>query len=440
MEIRKVCITEDEKLIKAVFDGNDIEKENITVVDSYMGSGKTSWAAERMKGEGQYIYVAAYLEECQRMMDLIDGAKHFKEPNNKNKYGSKKHDLYNLILKGENIITTHSLFRNCAKDILDHIKSQNYTLILDEVMDVLEIKQISKSDYDMLIRTKSISIDKDGKVIWLNDNYAGSFDWVKEYSLAGQLYKHSSQDTDKAAFFVWQFPVEIFKYFKEVYILTYLFDGQIQKYYFDMHNIKYVYKQVECVEGEYKLGEYNKFTQYKQLMKFRDLINIYEGNLNDIGEDKYSFSVSFFERQKNKETVAQLKRNTENYMQHVVKGNSSLNMWTTFGDSKNKLKGRGYTKGFVAVNARSTNQYSHKRNLAYLANRFLPTYEYSYFKNLGFEIDQDLWALSELVQWIWRSAIRNGEPINIYIPSSRMRNLLIDWLDCKSKDTDSLVA
>jgi hypothetical protein len=33
-----------------------------------------------------------------------------------------------------------------------------------------------------------------------------------------------------------------------------------------------------------------------------------------------------------------------------------------------------------------------------------------------------------MIQWIWRSRIRKGENINIYIPSMRMRNLLNAWM------------
>lgn len=36
---------------------------------------------------------------------------------------------------------------------------------------------------------------------------------------------------------LWEFPIDIFRYFKEVYILTYLFDGQIQKYFFDFYDV-----------------------------------------------------------------------------------------------------------------------------------------------------------------------------------------------------------
>lgn len=33
-----------------------------------------------------------------------------------------------------------------------------------------------------------------------------------------------------------------------------------------------------------------------------------------------------------------------------------------------------------------------------------------------------------MVQFIWRSAIRNGEMIYLFIPAARMYNILMDWL------------
>jgi hypothetical protein len=44
-------------------------------------------------------------------------------------------------------------------------------------------------------------------------------------------------------------------------------------------------------------------------------------------------------------------------------------------------------------------------------------------------INEDEWALSELIQWLFRSAIRQKEEIELYIPSERMRKLLIEWLN-----------
>ena len=41
-----------------------------------------------------------------------------------------------------------------------------------------------------------------------------------------------------------------------------------------------------------------------------------------------------------------------------------------------------------------------------------------------------------MVQWIWRSAIRDGDEIYIYIPSKRMRTLLINWMESLSDDEE----
>ncbi|MEA1973836.1 MAG: hypothetical protein U9N34_11170, partial [Candidatus Cloacimonadota bacterium] len=52
-----------------------------------------------------------------------------------------------------------------------------------------------------------------------------------------------------------------------------------------------------------------------------------------------------------------------------------------------------------------------------------------YFGHHDIKVDQDDYALSEMLQWIFRSGVRNGEVITIYIPSRRMRNLLEEWLE-----------
>ena len=53
----------------------------------------------------------------------------------------------------------------------------------------------------------------------------------------------------------------------------------------------------------------------------------------------------------------------------------------------------------------------------------------SFFAKQGVTINPEHFALSEMLQWVWRSAIRDDKPINLYIPSRRMRELLIDWIN-----------
>jgi hypothetical protein len=47
----------------------------------------------------------------------------------------------------------------------------------------------------------------------------------------------------------------------------------------------------------------------------------------------------------------------------------------------------------------------------------------------GCDIDEDVYALSVMLQWIWRSAIRDGKDITLYLPSVRMRELLVSWIN-----------
>ena len=49
----------------------------------------------------------------------------------------------------------------------------------------------------------------------------------------------------------------------------------------------------------------------------------------------------------------------------------------------------------------------------------------------GIKFNQDHYALNILIQWLFRSAIRQKTPkeIDVYIPSERMRELLINWLN-----------
>ena len=52
---------------------------------------------------------------------------------------------------------------------------------------------------------------------------------------------------------------------------------------------------------------------------------------------------------------------------------------------------------------------------------------YNFQKN-GIKLNARLFALSELIQWVWRSQIRDGKPIKLYLPSKRMRQLFQSWM------------
>lgn len=73
--------------------------------------------------------------------------------------------------------------------------------------------------------------------------------------------------------------------------------------------------------------------------------------------------------------------------------------------------------------------YSDRKHLAYLLNVYENPEVIKWFAGYGIKVDQEAFALSQLLQWIWRSAIRNGEPVKLYLPSARMRRILREWLE-----------
>ncbi|MBG9768209.1 hypothetical protein [Bacillus vallismortis] len=403
--------------------------EKVKVIDSIMGSGKTTAAIDMMNNSGtdeNFIFITPYLDEVDRIKKSIS-SKQIYEPKVKKKGDKTQYkfeSFHELLSQNKNIVATHNLFKNANDETKELILSGNYTLILDEVMEVVEQLRVKKHDLTTLFESKLIYVE-DGFVKWNEEkkDYETRYDDIRDMALNNNLMYF------KDNILIWNFPADIFKLFKEVYILTYMFDAQIQRYYYDINNIKYQRYVSEFIDGQYRFTKHN--TEFESILKaqLRNKIKIYEGNLNTVGQLDYSLSSNWY-KNKSPYTIKKVKNNVFNYFNNIVKSSSDEAMWTTYSEHKNKVKGNGYTKGFVSCNARATNDFKHKKHLVYTINRYVNTVLYNYFKEkYQITIDQDAFALSELVQWIWRSAIRDGEEITLYIPSLRMRELLIEWLN-----------
>ena len=199
------------------------------------------------------------------------------------------------------------------------------------------------------------------------------------------------------------------------------------KYYFDLYKIPYETLSIEKIsDGEYQLTDFCK----PDKEKYRRLINIYRGlDLNDNFTQKTTnLSANWFKSPYNNSSINKIKNNLYNFIRHKTNAKSNDIMWTTFKDAKAKLKGNGYTKGFVEVNCRARNNFRDRHVLMYVANRYVNPEIVKFFEARSITINQDAYALSEMLQWIWRSAITDGEKISLFIQSNRMRNLLLKWL------------
>lgn len=113
-------------------------------------------------------------------------------------------------------------------------------------------------------------------------------------------------------------------------------------------------------------------------------------------------------------------------------------MCGTFKNHWGKIRSKGYWNSNVVFSKKSSNDFRDRIVLAYPVNLFSSGYIVKFYYDHGECFDNDRYALSIMLQWIWRSAIRDGKPITIYIPSKRMRTLLIDWINETSKGGETV--
>lgn len=411
----------------------------IYILDAVMGTGKTTAAINYMNEhpDQKFIYITPFLEEVSRVRKKCRG---FCEPDDE-KFGTKLNALKYLMGNGVNIVSTHAMFHNFDKEVIDLCYQQDYTLILDEVADV--VAKYEGTDYKLNQKDKEILLteftevdDKTGILHWREDQKdytGGKYDDEKILCEQGCLACYNG------TVMLWLFPIDVFKVFSRIFILTYLFDSQLQRCYFDYYNLEYNYIGIKgdslssCVIDI----ETSEIDTIKKL-NYSLLINVLENDkLNRIGDLDTALSKNWYIRNKNNSLMKTLKNNVINFFIHICSkshNKSKDNLWTTFKDYKYLLSGNGYAKGFESCNCRATNKHRNRSNIAYLVNRYIDPNIVQFFVGHNIRVDEDGYALSEMLQFIWRSAIRDGNQVNIYIPSSRMRKLLCNWIIDNSKE------
>ena len=391
-----------------------------------MGVGKTSAAIHLMNSnpDHRFIFITPFLDEIKRIKAACQSLK-FTEPSF-NKKHNKFTNFKELIEQGRNIASTHALFQKCDSYVESLIRDQGYTLILDEVCDVIDVLDIKPSDLRLYLRNKNVTVGHDGKAYWNDDDYARD---GKDYDCV-QAIKSGHVVMENGKLLIWQFPYTVFDVFDETYILTYKFDAQIQKYYFDMCGLHYEYI------GARKSGDHYEFCSTDEMVPLSlDLshkIQILEDDsVNAIGDELNALSLSWFERMdlvSGKPKIKELKQNAENVVRHKWNAKSDSLLWSTHMSYREKIAGKGYSRGFLSFNYRATNAYRNKTHLMYLINVYLVVDIKNFFLSNGIVMDDDGYATSIMIQWIWRSAIRDGNDIWLYLPSKRMRHLLNKWI------------
>lgn len=399
----------------------------IHIVDQIMGSGKTQAAINYINNNNnKYIYITPYLTEVDRIQEQCS----FQSPVKYTSNTPKIIDFKRLLNQGKSIVTTHALFSYFDDEIIDLCYSQGYVLFLDEVADVVEPYNMTQADLNTML-DRYVDIQDNGLLKWRDESVN-----TEKYAVERRLCNMQCLAVYSGCALIWNFPIKIFKAFRESYILTYMFDAQIQKYYYDFYGLEYDYMHVEGDSlSTYSFANGPAVNEHSSL---KDLVMILDDKkLNSIGDMDTALSKTWYVRNQNNILIKHLKDNVYTFFNNrkvlyddgrYTQSSAAYNIWTTFTDFKKQLQGKGYTKGFIPLNMRATNEYRDRTVVAYLVNRYFNPVVKNFFSSNNIEVDEERFALSEMLQFIWRSGIRDGKKITLYVPSLRMRTLLTKWL------------
>ena len=261
---------------------------------------------------------------------------------------------------------------------------------------------------------------------WNDEKYNGRFNDIKKLCELEALGVYKNK-------LIWMQPIRSFTCFKDIFVLTYKFEGQLLKYYFDINKIEYKY----CIAE--KMGEAFQFREVDKPQKSsidKSLINICDDEkLNKIGEKENNKNNSVdgtlskkWYQEASETELQDVKNHLYNYLRRKISAKSKEIIWTCFEDYESVLKKYGFAKSFIPCNTNATNKYKDCSTVAYMINFFANPNIVNFFSQYEIKVAGDKYSLSMLLQFIWRSRIRENKPINLYVPSKRMRELLIDWL------------
>lgn len=411
------------------------------VIDSLMGSGKTSAVLEhlfvdriggRMFSDKRVIIVTPYLSEIPRFTEpehkssLIH--RFFVTPEAKSEEG-KLGNLKEQLKKGMNVVITHALFQMFDNEIKSLISENEYSLIVDEVPDVITSYPMKQDDLQDLFAVGRITVDEKGFMHW-NGKYDGAYNSLMNDCNVGRVIYNKKL---KSLYRI--YPFDTFLSFQRVYILTYMFEAQLIYYYFQYYGFKYEkYFPIDMPMFGKSQMEIMRWSLAPELIPKKDfsgLIHICENEkMNEIGKTEHALSSAWYTNHSTRsQEILTLKKNMHNFFQNICKAKSSECIWTVVQRFQSKLTGSGYAKGFLPINARATNEFRDRTAVAYMMNRYINPFVTGFFESAGIKVDQDAYALSEMIQFIFRSAVRDDKEINLYVPSKRMRNLLKKWIE-----------
>lgn len=440
--------------------------KQIEVLESLMGNGKTYATLRYIEqqvlddSKNHWIYCTEYLDEIQiRTTDERSLCKElWRTPNDTD----KTEKLIELLLepKVQLIAITHALLLIASRNsyINQLIKAKGYNLFLDETIEL--ITPYNKCKYgDFLIWHSEnwfSMVDPLGKVVWTYDDKTSnglstSFDQLATDSKKGTVHAHIRGSSVSLVNIEDEI---IFNQFNRVILATYQLEYSLFDAYLRIKNIKKIKSSIECSKNNTKetiRGNITHYTKHYDKFKNKKLSSTWWnesgkgcasveditlvsntirniGNANGCKGKPHLLGFTVPAERVTKSTKARVV-NPKGYPTEVcfmvessetdTEGNPKL--------IKSSTKDKAIST-YIPCNARASEDYKQKVVMVHAYNRFPLVSITDYLTAKGIPYSHEVFALNELLQWLWRSAIRDNKPITVSILSDRMRDLFENWL------------
>jgi len=298
---------------------------------------------------------------------------------------------------------------------------------------VIESVGIKAKTIENLKKLKYIIIDPDTNLVtWDYEESGYVYDGEKEHQAVISKAQSGSLYCFDDKFFVYELPHRLFRIGKKYTIMTYLFHGNFMEAYFNSHSIQYSIKQIDSERARMIKA------QARELITFVPITNKMKGIWDKFNRSK-PLSKKFITDRMTPKDRKSFRNGIRNIIYRREKHNPEKVMITSFKDfmdkecrkkSKINIMPRSMDECFVPMNARGSNQWGKRDFVIHMADIYPEPALNKYLKKRSNgSFNPDIYALSMLIQYVYRSAIRNNEPIKLMICSDRMEKLFRDWLD-----------
>jgi hypothetical protein len=396
----------------------------IEVLDALPGSGKTTAIFNYMSSRQSkpWMYLSPMKDEInnrvQKEADNVDML--FSIASSED--GQLAPQILEFLKQGKNIACTHALTLHFKKEHIYWLKTQEYQVVCDEELNLIDSFKISKQDIDFLYSEKMLMKDSDnlGRMHFLKTSMSDEARYgdIKRLCDRGCLYGEKNSNT----MLVTYLSPDIILNSSRFILLTYNFGGSIMDAFLSLHKISYKPLKIPLYrdnqQKKYEISSLLDFIEPPSVKKILDK------------QTKFSLSSSWWDSDTKRKDInpSDIKRLLTSLpvSQRVPRSNV---FYTLPVQHFNKVKSRNTSiDNLIACNCRATNLYSHKTYAIHAFNIFSNLTVKSYLNGYGYDINEDSYALNQSIQWLFRGCIRNSLPMKVTFLSKRMNNLCKNWL------------